>query len=125
MLGASFESLIALSGRGYAQLHEATVHHLRPTPTVHHPLFITCLHHLRTKDGRHEIDLIIQRRDQRIVALEVKLSGAPASTDVRHLPWLREQLDDDLLDAMATTSGARTYKRANGIAVIPAALFGV
>ena len=59
LLGALFESLVTLSVRVYAQVCEATVHHLR------------------TRDGDHEVDLIIQRRDQRVVALEVKLDGVP------------------------------------------------
>ena len=64
------------------------------------------MHHLRTRDGDHEVDLIIERRDQRVVALEVKLGGVPDSADGRHLLWLREGRGDDLLDAAAITAGA-------------------
>ncbi|MCU1492316.1 MAG: hypothetical protein JWO62_80 [Acidimicrobiaceae bacterium] len=105
-LGALFESLVTLSVRVYAQASEATVHHLR------------------TRDGDHEVDLIVARRDERVVALEVKLHGAVDDTDVRHLLWLREQLGDDLLDAAVITAGDRAYRRMDGIAVIPAALLG-
>ena len=105
-LGALFESLVTLSVRVYAQASEATVHHLR------------------TRDGDHEVDLIVARRDERVVALEVKLHGAVDDTDVRHLLWLREQLGDDLLDAAVITAGDRAYRRRDGIAVIPAALLG-
>jgi uncharacterized protein len=106
LLGALFESLVTLSVRVYAQASEATVHHLR------------------TRDGDHEVDLIIQRRDQRVVALEVKLDGVPGPADVRHLLWLREQLGHDLLDAAVITAGAHAYRRPDGIAVIPAVLVG-
>ncbi len=106
LLGALFESLVTLSARVYAQAHEATVHHLR------------------SRDGDHEVDLIIERRDQRVVALEVKLDGVPGSGDVRHLLWLQELLGDDLLDAAFITAGTHAYRRPDGIAVIPAALFG-
>ncbi len=82
------------------------------------------MHHLRTRDGDHEVDLIIQRHDQRVVALEVKLDGVPGPADVRHLLWLREQLGNDLLDAAVITAGAHAYRRPDGIAVIPAVLFG-
>jgi hypothetical protein len=105
-LGALFESLVTLSVRVYAQASEATVHHLR------------------TRDGDHEVDLIVARRDERVVALEVKLHGAVDNTDVRHLLWLRDQLGDDLLDAAVITAGDRAYRRMDGIAVIPAALLG-
>lgn len=104
LLGALFESLVTLSLRVYAQANGATVKHLR------------------SRDGNHEVDLIIERRDQRIVALEVKLNGTPGQDDVRNLLWLREQLGDDLLDSAVITAGAHAYRRVDGIAVIPAAL---
>ncbi|WFE33889.1 DUF4143 domain-containing protein [Micromonospora sp. WMMD975] len=104
LLGALFESLVTLSVRVYAQAAEATVHHLR------------------TWDSRREVDLIIQRADQRIVALEVKLSPSVSDDDVRHLTWLRGQLGDDLLDAAVITTGPEAYRRADGIAVIPLCL---
>jgi predicted AAA+ superfamily ATPase len=106
LLGALFESLVTLSARVYAQAHEASVHHLR------------------TRDGAHEADLIIERRDQRVLALEVKLSATVDERDVRHLLWLRNKLGDDLLDAAVITTGQRAYRRADGIAVIPAVLLG-
>jgi predicted AAA+ superfamily ATPase len=105
-LGALFESLVTLSVRVYAQANEATVHHLR------------------TRDGDHEVDLIVARRDDSVVALEVKLTAAVDDSDVRHLLWLREQLGDDLLDAAVITAGDHAYRRPDGIAVIPAALLG-
>jgi predicted AAA+ superfamily ATPase len=82
------------------------------------------VHHLRTRDGDHEVDLIVARRDDRVVALEVKLNAAVDDSDVRHLLWLREQLGDDLLDAAVITAGDHAYRRPDGIAVIPAALLG-
>jgi predicted AAA+ superfamily ATPase len=104
LLGALFESLVTLSVRVYAQAAEATVHHLR------------------TWDSRHEVDLIIQRADQRIVALEVKLSPSVSDDDVRHLTWLRAQLGNDLLDAAVITTGSEAYRRTDGVAVIPLCL---
>jgi uncharacterized protein len=106
LLGALFESLVTLSVRVYAQAAEATVHHLR------------------TWDSRHEVDLILQRADQRIVALEVKLSPSVSDADVAHLAWLRGQLGNDLLDAAVITTGTEAYRRADGVAVIPLCLLG-
>ncbi len=106
LLGALFESLVALSVRVYAQAAEASVHHLR------------------THRGEHEVDLIVQGRDQRVLALEVKLGGTPNDSDVAHLLWLREKLGDDLADAAVLTTGEYAYRRPDGIAVIPAALLG-
>lgn len=106
LLGALFESLVTLSVRVYAQANEAVVRHLR------------------TRDGRQEIDLIVEGRDQRVIAFEVKLANAPEEADFRHLHWLRERLGDDLLDAAIITTGRHAYRRQDGIAVIPAVLLG-
>jgi predicted AAA+ superfamily ATPase len=106
LLGALFESLVTLSVRVYAQPHEAHVSHLR------------------LWDGRHEVDLIVERPDGSVVGIEVKLGSAIGDHDVKHLHWLRDQLGDRLLDAVVVSTGPAAYRRADGIAVVPAALLG-
>lgn len=106
LLGALFESLVTLGVKVYAQAAEASVKHLR------------------TAGGDHEIDLIIERGDGRVVAAEVKLSRTVNDHDVRHLKWLRGRLGDDLLDAIVVTTGEEAYRRPDGIGVVPAALLG-
>jgi uncharacterized protein len=54
--------------------------------------FSVSMHHLR-QDGKHEIDLILERRDGAIVAVEVKAGTTVDRHDARHLIWLRDQLD--------------------------------
>ena len=107
LLGALFESLCTLSLRVYAQASEARVFHLR------------------TSGGEHEVDLVIEREDGRVLAVEFKLARDIGGDDVRHLKWLAEQLGDSLLDSMVVTTGAEAYRRPDGIAVVPAALVGV
>jgi predicted AAA+ superfamily ATPase len=107
LLGHLFESLVTLSVRVYAQAAEARVKHLR-------------LH-----GGQREIDLIVERADQRVLAIEVKLSGTVTDDDVKHLHWLREQIGDDLLDAVVINTGPQAYRRKDGVAVVPAALLGI
>jgi hypothetical protein len=106
LLGHLFESLVTLCVRVQAQPAEARGRHLR-------------LH-----GARREVDLIIERADQRIVAMEAKLSGVVEDADVKNLIWLRDQLGDDLLDAAVVNTGPRAFRRADGIAVIPLALLG-
>ncbi len=106
LLGRMFESLMALNLRVLAQ-----------------PLD-TRVHHLRLQGGRREVDLILERPDHRILAVEVKLGGAVKDHDVRHLHWLREELGADMVDAMVINSGPEAYRRRDGIAVVPAALLG-
>ena len=106
LLGALFESLVTLSVRVYAQAARARVGHLR------------------TRNGDHEVDLIVERRDGRILAIETKLAAVPNDRDVRHLHWLAQQIGSDLLDAVVITTGPYAYRRPDGIAVVPAGLLG-
>ncbi len=106
LLGALFEALVTLDVRVYAQASEARVGHLR------------------TAGGEREVDLIVERADGRVVAIEVKMTGSVDDADVRHLRWLRERLGDDLLDAVVITCGPAAYRRPDGVAVIPAGLLG-
>jgi predicted AAA+ superfamily ATPase len=70
------------------------------------------------------VDLIVERDDGRVVAIEVKLSPVVADDDVRHLLWLQRQIGSDLVDAVVITTGSTAYRRPDGIAVVPAALLG-
>lgn len=106
LLGALFESLVTLDLRVYAQQSEATVKHLR------------------TYAGDREVDLIVERADGRIVALEVKLAQTITDHDVRHLDWLAGEIGDELLDRVVISTGQSAYRRRDGIAVVPAALLG-
>ncbi|HEY7960930.1 MAG TPA: DUF4143 domain-containing protein [Solirubrobacteraceae bacterium] len=106
LLGALFESLVTLSLRTYAQAAEARVGHLR------------------TAGGAHEVDLILERADGRVVAVEVKLARDVTSRDGAHLRWLADRIGEDLLDAVILTTGPEAYRRPDGIAVVPAALLG-
>ena len=106
LLGGLFESLVTLGLRVYAQAADASVSHLR------------------TRGGRHEVDLILARQDQRLVAVEVKLSSAITDDDVKHLHWLREQIGRDFLEGVVINTGTHAYRRKDGIAVVPAALLG-
>ena len=49
---------------------------------------------MRQVNGSHEIDLLLQAPDGRVVAIEVKATSTPSGNDAKHLVWLREQLSD-------------------------------
>lgn len=106
LLGACFESLATLCVRVAAQAAEARVRHLRQ------------------HSGRHEIDLIVERSDHRVVAIEVKLAQTVTPADGDHLRWLRREIGDDLLDAVILTTGRFAYRERDGIAIVPLALLG-
>ena len=105
LLGALFESLATLSVQVYAARCEARVGHLR------------------TARGRREVDLIVERADGGVVAIEVKLARSVAG-DAKHLTWLEQKLGDRVLDRVIVTTGPEAYRRKDGIAVVPLALLG-
>jgi uncharacterized protein len=106
LLGALFESLVALTVRVAAQNAEATTWHLR------------------TGNGDHEGDFILERDDHKVVAIEVKLAATVSDKDTFHLRWFADRLGPDLLDSVIVTSGHHAYRRRDGIAVVPLALLG-
>lgn len=103
-LGALFESLVTQTVRVYATVLDATVGHLR------------------TKNTHHEIDLIVETPDHRVVAIEVKLADHVTDADVTHLNWLEAELGDRVADRIVVHTGPQAYRRADGVAVIPLAL---
>lgn len=78
--------------------------------------------HLRTLKGEHEVDLIAQGQDGRVVG--VKLTANVTDEDVRHLQWLHDQRRNDIADLVIVTTGSRAYRRADGAAVVSLALLG-
>jgi len=106
MLGRLFESLVTLGVQAAAVPAEARVYHLRD------------------RDGRHEVDLIVEGLGGAVVGLEVKLAATPDDHDVRSLLWLKQRLGDRLADMAVVTTGRHAYRRRDGVAVIPAALLG-
>ena len=106
LFGALFEALVTLNVRVYAQAAEASVSHFRDF------------------GGAHEVDLIVEGANQRVLAIEVKLAVDVDDDDVRHLVWLRDRIGEDLLDAIVVTTGREAYRRRDGIGVVPAALLG-
>lgn len=106
MAGPLFESLATLTVRVAAQPCEGRVGHLR------------------TRNGDHEVDLIVEGTDGQIVGIEVKLAASITDADLRHLHWLRRQRPDDTVDLAVITTGSHAYRRPDGIVVVPLALLG-
>ena len=105
VLGSMFESLATLCIRVAAQAAEADVGHLR------------------TRDGDHEVDLVVTREDGAVLAIEVKAAGAV--DDTRHLQWLRKQMGQRLIGSIIVNTGTAAYRRRDGVGIVPLALIGV
>jgi uncharacterized protein len=105
-LGALFESLVTQSVRVYGDAASAKVGHLR------------------TKNGSHEIDLIVESNSRSCVAIEAKLANTVDDRDVQHLNWLHRQIGDRLVDRIVVYTGRFAYRRPDGVAAVPLALLG-
>ena len=106
LAGPLFESLATLTVRVAAQSAEGRVGHLR------------------TRNGDHQVDLVVEGPDGQVLGIEVKLAATVTDDDVRHLHWLRHALPTDVVDLVVVTTGAQAYRRRDGVAVVPLALLG-
>jgi predicted AAA+ superfamily ATPase len=106
LLGALFESLATLTVRVFAEPHDAAVSHLR------------------TRNGDHEIDLIVERDDHKVLAIEVKLASSVSHQDVKHLTWLESKIGNTLIDKIIINTGRFAHRLPDGTAIIPLALLG-
>jgi uncharacterized protein len=83
------------------------------------------LYHLRTEQGRHEIDLIAELGGQRVIGMEIKANAAPDERDARHLIWLRETIEESFVAGVVFHTGPRLYEIGEGIVAAPiSALWG-
>jgi uncharacterized protein len=81
------------------------------------------LHHLRTEQGRHEVDLVVELGGGRIVGIEVKATAAPtAHEDAKHLRWLRDELGERFLAGLVLHTGPRAYQLDDRILAAPIAV---
>ncbi|MCY3538949.1 MAG: DUF4143 domain-containing protein [bacterium] len=77
------------------------------------------LHHLRDRDGRHEVDLIADLGVRGIVAIEIKAHSAPYSRHARHLNWLRDRLGDRFLAGVLLHTGPAVYQLTDHVQAVP------
>lgn len=79
------------------------------------------LHHLHQEDGRHEIDLLVELRARRLVAIEVKADAAPGMDAARHLRWLKQELGQRFLLGIVLHTGPRRFEIEDRIVAAPIA----
>ena len=69
-------------------------------------------------------ETLLRKLFELLVTLGVRVAAEAAGARVRHLRWLTEKVGSDLLDAVVVTTGGEAYRRADGIAVVPAGVLG-
>jgi predicted AAA+ superfamily ATPase len=102
--GRLWENVVVAQLRAVA---EATVD--RPTLT-----------HLRTANGRQEVDLLISDHSGSIVAVEAKLGSTVDASDTKHLRWLRDRVPE-VACGIVVHPGERCVQLGDGIAAVPLA----
>lgn len=76
--------------------------------------------HWRTHDG-DEVDIVLEREDGKIAAIEVKASSRVREIDLRGLLKLRRRLKDQFLGGVLLYMGAQPYTHETGLHVVPVA----
>ena len=77
------------------------------------------VHHLRSQQGRHEIDIIIEFGTRKVVAIEVKATTRPKLSDAAHLRWLLDDLGDNLSAAVLLHTGSHSTMLGPNIHAMP------
>lgn len=81
------------------------------------------LGHLRTKEGRQEIDAVVET-PRGILAFEVRADAAPRAGAAAHLRWLQGQLGERFLLGVVLHTGPQTFELGPSLVAAPiAALF--
>jgi predicted AAA+ superfamily ATPase len=106
LIGRLFEALAVLCIRVYAETNSWKVSHFRD------------------RNGRREVDLILEVGGSKVIAVEIKLAQTPRDSDFGNLLWLKEQLGDSVVDSVLITTGPYAYRHNNGVAVVPLGLLG-
>jgi uncharacterized protein len=77
------------------------------------------LFHVRTAQGRHEVDLVAEFGGGRLIGIEVKAAAAPSRDDAKHLVWLRDSLGDRFIAGVVFHTGPRVYELEQKIVAAP------
>jgi hypothetical protein len=77
------------------------------------------LYHLRQEKGEHEVDILVEYGEGRVIGIELKATSAPRSADARHLKWLRGELGDRFLGGIVLSTGPRPFMLDERIVAAP------
>jgi hypothetical protein len=78
------------------------------------------LYHLREEHGRREVDLLIETAAGALIGIEVKASATVATSDARHLAWLRDEVGDAFLAGLVVHTGPHVFPLGDRLIAAPA-----
>lgn len=76
------------------------------------------LGHWRTREG-HEVDLVLERDDGGVIAMEIKSSARATGIDLAGLRRLRDLLGQQFVTGVVFYTGARSYEAEDRLYVVP------
>lgn len=76
--------------------------------------------HWRTHDGA-EVDIVLEREDGGIAAIEVKASARVREGDLRSILNLRRRIGGSFVGGVALYTGTQSYRHESGVYVVPIA----
>jgi hypothetical protein len=76
-------------------------------------------YHLRQQQGRHEVDIILEAGNGRVIGVEVKAEAAPTRRSARHLSWLRDELGDRFVAGLVLHTGPRPFALGDRLLALP------
>jgi len=77
------------------------------------------LFHIRDANGRHDVDLLAEMPDGRVIGIEIKAGASPGSGDAAHLLWLRGAVGDRFIGGVVFHTGPRSIRLDQGILALP------
>jgi predicted AAA+ superfamily ATPase len=80
------------------------------------------LYHLRTED--HEVDILLERANRDLVAIEVKATASPNPRDARHLEWLCSELGAQVRAALLVHTGPKAFQLTPRVVAAPLSALG-
>ena len=77
------------------------------------------VHHLRSEQGRHEIDILIEVGVGKLIAIEVKATTSPSLHDAKHLQWIGDELGERVIASVLFHTGSHTAQLSPRIVALP------
>lgn len=77
------------------------------------------LFQVRDANGRHEVNILIELADGRVIGIEVKADAAPGHRAARHLRWLRDSIGSRFALGVVLRTGPRPFRVDESIVALP------
>lgn len=77
------------------------------------------MHHLRTGEGRHELDMVLEVGPAALIGIEIKATSTPDPGDAQHLRWFRRELGNQVRATVLLHTGPNTLRFDDGTVAVP------